>query len=373
MAEYFIGLMSGTSMDALDAVLVDFAISPPRLIATCSQELDEGLRSELLALAVPGDNELDRLAQLDIRLGRLSAQLCCDLLQQAGIGRGEVRAIGSHGQTVRHAPDAAIPYTVQIADPNTIAQLSGVTTVADFRRRDMVLGGQGAPLVPAFHQALFHNSEKNRVILNIGGIANITILPADSTQAVSGFDTGPGNMLMDAWSRLYLNRPYDDDGNWARSGSVDAGLLSDLMGDPYFAMIPPKSTGREQYNLHWLEQQLRGDHREEDVQATLCELTARSIAQAVEQFAAQSEEIFICGGGVRNSYLMERISHNLNGRRLSSTSELGIDPQWVEAMAFAWLARQTLRGLPGNLPAVTGASEAVILGGIYPAAPRHPA
>lgn len=370
MADYFIGLMSGTSMDALDAVLVDFAVTPPRLVATHSRELDQGLRQELLALAQPGDNELDRLAQLDVRLGTLSAQLCQELLTQADIDRRDIKAIGSHGQTVRHAPSATTPYTLQIGDPNTIAQLTGITTVADFRRRDMVVGGQGAPLVPAFHQALFHSSEKNRVILNIGGIANISILPADASQAVSGFDTGPGNMLMDAWIQRHRQQPYDKGGEWGRSGTADPELLNKLLGDPYFALSPPKSTGREQYNLHWLEQQLQGEYRAEDVQATLCELTAASIAYAVQQFAPQSEEIFVCGGGAYNNYLMERLASHLAEYHLDTTTRLGADPKWVEAMAFAWLARQTLHGLPGNLPAVTGAREAVILGGIYPA-PRQ--
>ncbi len=367
MADYFIGLMSGTSMDALDAVLVDFSLFPPQLIATHSHALGEELRQELLALAQPGDNELDRLAQLDVQIGRLSAQTCQQLLDKAGVNHDDIKAIGSHGQTVRHAPDAHTPYTVQIGDPNTIAQLTGITTVADFRRRDMVVGGQGAPLVPAFHKALFHSPEKDRVILNIGGIANISILPAAPLQPASGFDTGPGNMLMDAWTQLYQHQPYDENGEWARSGTVDTELLDDLLGDPYFSLQPPKSTGREQYNLHWLEQQMRGDHRVEDVQATLCELTAASISHAVLQFAPATEEVFICGGGARNSYLMERIGNYLEDCRVTTTSTLGVDPQWVEAMAFAWLARQILLGLPGNLPAVTGASEAVLLGGIYPA------
>jgi anhydro-N-acetylmuramic acid kinase len=371
MADYFIGLMSGTSMDALDAVLLDFAVSPPRLIATHSLELDEELRRALLALAQPGDNELDRLAQLDVQLGRLSAQLCLQLMDKAGIESREVQAIGSHGQTIRHAPSAHTPYTVQIGDPNTIAQLSGITTVADFRRRDLAVGGQGAPLVPAFHQALFHSGEKNRVILNIGGIANITTLPADTSQPASGFDTGPGNMLMDAWTQLYQKQPYDKNGDWARSGSVDAELLNELLSDPYFATQPPKSTGREQYNLHWLEQQMHGSHKVADVQATLCELTAATIAYAIMQFAPQTEELFVCGGGARNNYLMERIGYYLEGCSVTTTTELGIDPQWVEAMAFAWLARQTLLGLSGNLTTVTGAKEAVILGGIYPAPPQR--
>ncbi|MEN8171103.1 MAG: anhydro-N-acetylmuramic acid kinase [Pseudomonadota bacterium] len=370
MADYFIGLMSGTSMDALDAVLVDFSATPPHLIATHSHALDKAIRHEILALAQPGDNELDRLAQLDVRLGTLSAQLSLQLLEQAQIDSSEVRAIGSHGQTVRHAPDAPTPYTVQIGDPNTIAQLSGITTVADFRRRDMVAGGQGAPLVPAFHKALFHSSETNRVVLNIGGIANISILPADNSQAVNGFDTGPGNMLMDAWIQLKQHQPYDENGGWARSGSVNVELLNKLLSDPYFSRTPPKSTGREQYNLHWLEQQLHEAHQAQDIQATLCELSATTIANAVLQFAPNTDELYVCGGGARNSYLMERISDYLKGCHISTTAELGVEPQWVEAMAFAWLARQTLLGLPGNLPAVTGARKAVILGGIYPAPPQ---
>jgi anhydro-N-acetylmuramic acid kinase len=370
MADCFIGLMSGTSMDALDAVLVDFALSPPKVIATHSHELGESLRREILALAQPGDNELDRQAQLDVRLGRLSAQVCLKLLEKAGVAASDIQAIGSHGQTVRHSPDALTPYTVQISDPNTIAQLSGITTVADFRRRDMCVGGQGAPLVPAFHQALFRSNTKNRVILNIGGIANISLLPADASQAVIGFDTGPGNMLMDAWIQLYQGQPYDADGDWARSGRVDAELLNQLLTDPYLSMSPPKSTGREKYNLQWLEQQLSGGQNTQDIQATLSEFTAASIAYAILQFAPNTDEIYVCGGGARNGYLMERIKVYLDGCLVTTTSDLGVDPLWVEAMAFAWLARQTLLGLPGNLPAVTGASEAVILGGIYPAPPH---
>lgn len=367
MADYYIGLMSGTSMDALDAVLVDFSDTPPRLIASHSRNIDDALREALLALAQPGDNELDRTAQLDVRLGHFSAELCNELLAICAIEKGEIKAIGSHGQTIRHAPSAANPYTLQIGDPNTIAHMTGITTVADFRRRDMAAGGQGAPLVPAFHRALFQSSNKNRVILNIGGIANITVLPADESKPVFGFDTGPGNMLMDAWSQRYRHQPFDRDGAWARSGAVLSGLLNSLLSDPYLSQQPPKSTGREHYNLQWLEQQLQGGHSVADTQATLCEFTAITIASAIRQFAPASEELFVCGGGVRNGYLMERIASSLAGCSINTTAELGVDPQWVEAMAFAWLARQTMHHLPGNLPAVTGASEAVILGGIYPA------
>jgi anhydro-N-acetylmuramic acid kinase len=370
MAEHYIGLMSGTSMDALDAVVVDFASTPPRLIASHSLRLDNALRQEILELCSPGHNEIERLAELDVRIGQVSALATLQLLEKAELTAAAITGIGSHGQTIRHSPDTAIPYTLQIGDPNTIAQLSGITTVADFRRRDLVVGGQGAPLVPAFHQSLFRSQEKNRVILNIGGIANISILPADLSQPVSGFDTGPGNMLMDAWTQLYHRQPYDEGGNWARGGSVDDELLNDLLADPYLSLRPPKSTGREKYNLRWLEKQLSGEQSPRDVQASLCEQTAATIAYAVLQFAPDTEEIYVCGGGAHNGYLLERISAYLDGCHVTTTSDLGVDPQWVEAMAFAWLARQTLQGLPGNLPAVTGASEAVILGGIYPAPPN---
>lgn len=370
MADHFIGLMSGTSIDALDGVLVNFAGAHPSLIATHSEPLADGLRREIFALCQAGDNEIDRMARVDVLLGRQSAELVKKLLSKAKLQPREVAAIGSHGQTVRHLPEGQTPYTLQIGDPNTIAQLTGITTVADFRRRDLVVGGQGAPLVPAFHQALFRSDDKNRVILNIGGIANITILPASTREVVSGFDTGPGNMLMDAWCQLKRGQPFDDNGNWARSGNTDSTLLARLLEDHYLTMPPPKSTGRERYNLEWLQPQLPEGLSASDIQSTLCELTALSIARAVAEFAPQSEELFVCGGGARNAYLMERISANLTGHRLSTTAELGVDTQWVEAMAFAWMARQTIRGLPGNLPAVTGARESVILGAIYPGVPN---
>ncbi|MDH5785065.1 MAG: anhydro-N-acetylmuramic acid kinase [Chromatiales bacterium] len=367
MADYYIGVMSGTSMDAVDAVIVDFSTHPPQLLASHSREVSTPLREELLELAQPGNNEIDRMALLDRQIGNLIAELCNELITTTDINREQIAAIGSHGQTIRHAPDSTPSYTVQIGDPNTIAQLTGLSTVADFRRRDMVVGGQGAPLVPAFHQALFQCDEKNRVVMNIGGIANITVLPAGASGQVFGFDTGPGNMLMDAWIQHHLNQPYDTDGDWASSGAIEPELLGHLLRDPYLGKPPPKSTGREHYSLKWLEPHLQKEYALEDVQATLCEFTAISATSAIRQFAPQTEEIFVCGGGTRNSYLMERITHNLVGCRFNTTAELGVDPQWVEAMAFAWLARQTLLHLPGNLPAVTGASQSVILGAIYPA------
>lgn len=366
MAEYFIGLMSGTSMDALDAVLVDLEGGTPCLVASHSQPLPEELRQQLLSLATTAENELERAAQADISLGRFSARTVQQLLSQTGIDAGNIRAIGSHGQTIRHAPDATPPYTVQIGDGNTIAQLTGITTVADFRRRDMVAGGQGAPLVPAFHSALFRDPQLTRVILNIGGIANITILPSEPSLPVTGFDTGPGNVLMDSWCAEQKGVAFDAEGRWASSGAVNEALLERLLADPYFGRQPPKSTGREYFNLQWLRPKLPETLAPEDIQATLCELTARSIAEAVKRFSPDASELIVCGGGAYNTHLMQRLAATLPQLAVSDSTVSSVEPRWMEAMAFAWLARQTLRQLPGNLPAVTGARESVILGSIYP-------
>ncbi|MCW8828524.1 MAG: anhydro-N-acetylmuramic acid kinase [Gammaproteobacteria bacterium] len=369
MSEYYVGLMSGTSMDALDAVLVDFTENPPRLAATLSRPLPPTLRARLLDLSSAADNEIERGALADQQLGRFSAETVEQLLESAAVASQRVKAIGSHGQTIRHAPDASPPYTVQIGDGNTIAQLTGITTIADFRRRDMVVGGQGAPLVPAFHNALYRDGRCERVILNIGGMANISILPADGGQPVRGFDTGPGNILLDSWCQLQQGEPFDVDGRWAASGQLNSELLQRLLNDPYFRLAPPKSTGREYFNHNWLEARLHHSLPTEDIQATLVELTVRSIAEAIHQYSPASEEVVVCGGGAYNGYLMQRLAANLSGVRVESSAAKGIEPRWIEAMAFAWLARRTLRQLPGNLPAVTGASEAVILGAIYPANP----
>lgn len=366
MAEYYIGLMSGTSMDALDAVLVDFSNVPLRLVSHHSRPLPPDLRQQLLSLSSIGENELERVAQADIQLGRFCAETVLELLADAHIGHIEVIAIGSHGQTIRHAPNASPPYSVQIGDGNTIAQATGIATVTDFRRRDMVVGGQGAPLVPAFHEALYRSSNIERVILNIGGMANISILPADEDTPVSGFDTGPGNVLLDAWIQQKQGELYDMDGSWGRSGKVNATLLESLLSDPYFSLKPPKSTGREKFNLAWLQAHLAEKLSDEDIQATLVELTACSISQAIHDYAAESGELLVCGGGAHNGLLMERLAARLPQWHVGSTEEYGLAPRWVEATAFAWLARQTLLNLPGNLPSVTGATEAVVLGAIYP-------
>jgi len=366
---YYIGLMSGTSLDALDTALVDFSSQQPTLIATLSTEWPASLKSQLLALCSPGDNEIQRMGKADHELGKLCAQACQQLLKQAGIPADQVAAIGSHGQTIRHMPVSDTPFTLQIGDPNLIAQLTGITTVADFRRRDMAAGGQGAPLAPGLHAAIFRSTDKNRAILNIGGMANLTLLFADQSLPVTGFDTGPGNILLDSWCQQHLHKAYDQDGQWARSGTVNFDLLERLLTTPYFASPPPKSTGRELFNPQWLEQQLKDGFLNistENVAATLAELTAESICKDLQQHYPNCEELLVCGGGAHNHFLMERIEAlTAESVNVDTTSSLGIEPDWVEAAAFACFAKQTLEHKPSNLPSVTGANSSCILGGVY--------
>jgi anhydro-N-acetylmuramic acid kinase len=369
--DYFIGLMSGTSLDAIDAVLVDFSGDLPNLRYSINHPLPQALRADIQDLCSPGDNEIERLGQADILLGKAFANAANDLLKSANVSNTDVIAIGSHGQTIRHLPE--IGFTLQIGDPNIIAEHTGITTVADLRRRDMAAGGQGAPLVSAFHAAVFSNEQHSdeqqaRVILNIGGMANVTLLIPG--QPVSGFDTGPGNILMDAWIQHHQQQTFDRNGAWAASGAVDDALLANMLQDDFFQQPPPKSTGRERFNLDWLNQHLNVSEPSlaaEDIQATLCELTAASIANAVTNFAPAGSGIIVCGGGARNSYLMERLAKRLSGNALKTSDESGIAAEWVEATAFAWLARETLAHRPGNVPTVTGAARPVVLGGIYPA------
>lgn len=367
MAEFYLGLMSGTSMDAVDAALVDFSSLPPRLLATHSIPMPDHLREALLRLAAEHTpHPLQCLGELDHHLGCLFARAVNELLAQAGVAADAVQAIGSHGQTLYHQPHGMVPFTLQLADPNIIAERTDITTVADFRRRDMAAGGQGAPLVPAFHAAMLRQPGVDRVILNIGGMANITLLPAAADTPVSGFDTGPGNALLDGWAERHLGTRYDTDGEWGAAGQVLPGLLQALLAEPYFRQAPPKSTGRELFNLAWLERHLRGGENTADVQATLAELTAVSAAMAILSHSPETMEVLVCGGGARNGHLMARLRAHLPHCRVSDTRQYGLDPQWVEAMAFAWLARQSLLGRPGNLPAVTGATRPVVLGAIYP-------
>jgi len=367
--KYFIGLMSGTSLDSLDAALVDFSEPLPKLEATLTTELPESLKSQLLALCSPGDNEIQRMGVADHQLGKLSAQACQTLLNSAGITANQVAAIGSHGQTIRHIPEGNTPFTLQIGDPNLIAQLTRITTVADFRRRDMAAGGQGAPLAPCFHAAMFSSPKTKRALVNIGGMANLTLLQANSAHAVIGFDTGPGNVLIDSWCQRHLNKAFDQDGQWANSGNNNTPLLSQLLKNPYFSSLPPKSTGRELFNQQWLDQQLKYGYLNispADIAATLTELTAQSICNDLERHFVDCEELLVCGGGAHNSFLLERINALTAPQVIvKTTSDVGIAPDWVEAAAFAWFAKQTLAHQPANLPSVTGANNACILGGVY--------
>lgn len=363
MSELYIGLMSGTSADGIDAALVDFSQTQPKLVHSHYYKFSPDLRQTILGLCQPGADEIKRMGDLDILLGKAFADTTNTLLQESRTSAKQVRAIGCHGQTIRHYPDRS--FTLQVGDPNIIAAKTGITTIADFRRRDMAHGGQGAPLIPAFHQAIFAKKGYNRAVVNIGGIANITLLP-DDNQTVSGFDTGPGNTLLDAWTEKYLQQTYDRDGSWASQGNVNQALFEKLFADPFFHLSPPKSTGREYFNLGWLENYLPASLSPVDVQTTLVALTAHSIINAIKQYFLQGE-IFICGGGVHNLFLMEQLRNHAGTLSVHSTQKLDIDPDWVEAIAFAWLAKQTLAGNTSNIPAVTGAKQSAVLGGIYQA------
>lgn len=359
--------MSGTSADAVDAALVSIDENRCEVISAIQLPLPNPIRDSVIGLFYPGVNEIDRMGELDVRLGRLFADATLQLLTQSEHTAGDIVAIGSHGQTVRHRPrnSEGANFTLQLGDPNTIAQITGITTVADFRRRDMAAGGQGAPLVPAFHQAVFSHPQRFRVVLNIGGIANITVLTADG--AVYGYDTGPGNGLMDAWVARCTGEAVDCDGAWAGRGIVSTELFAALYAHPYFTIRPPKSTGREEFSLAWLLKTLQSFPHlsERDIQATLLELTARSIADQIK-YAGDGGEVLVCGGGAHNGTLMRRLSALLPDFNVWTTDKFGIPVNYVEAAAFAWLAMRTLKQLTGNVPAVTGAHHEVVLGGIYP-------
>ncbi len=367
---YYIGLMSGTSVDSIDAVLVDFQQpSQTTLVATHGHAIPGELRRQLLDLNSTPRITLNDLGELDHQLGHLFADATEALIDQAGATREQIVAIGSHGQTIYHAPNGPRPFTMQIGDPNIIAERCGITTIADLRRRDVAAGGQGAPLVPAFHAAVFYSQEKSRVIVNIGGIANISHLPCNGATGL-GFDTGPGNGLLDTWIELHRQTNVDINGEWGRSGKLNQTLLEALLDDSYFHRPPPKSSGRDYFNLAWLKQnliQLGSAVSPQDVQSTLHHLTAASIAQAITHYARDCDEIYVCGGGAHNAFLLECLQHHCPHTPVATTNSLGIDPDWIEASAFAWLAMRTLNHQSGNLPSVTGAHHPVILGAIYPA------
>ncbi len=365
-----VGLMSGTSLDAIDAALVRCSDNGIDLLDCLEFPLKAELRAEIAAISHSGVDEIERLGVLDRQLGHCFGQAALDLLRQAGVDRGKVRAIGSHGQTIRHRPPSAASgidnaFSLQIGDPNTIAEITGITTVADFRRRDIAAGGEGAPLVPAYHAAVFSEPGKTRAIINIGGIANISLIDGDS---VSGFDSGPGNTLLDQWAQRHIGHQYDAHGSWAAEGTVIADLLERLLQGPYFSSPAPKSTGKETFNLSWLEVALAElpEQAPGDVQATLCELTAATIVGALESTGASLDDIYLCGGGAANTDLMRRIYRRVEPVYMGTTAELGCDPAWVEAAAFAWLAGRCLDGLPGNVPAVTGATGPRVLGAVFP-------
>lgn len=370
----FLGLISGTSADGIDAALVRFdqhaSALRCELLLGRTYRWDEATRGALIALGQGGDAaSLDEVGRLDALTGIHFAEAALRLLDEAGVPARDVRAIGSHGQTIRHRPHADPPFTWQIGDGNVIAERSGIDTVADFRRRDVAAGGHGAPLMPAFHAALLGSAEEERAVLNLGGIGNFTLLPRSGDGiAVRGFDTGPANALMDAWCERHTGAAFDAGGAFAAGGQADEGLLARLLEEPWFALPPPKSTGREQFHLAWLETRL-GDHPASpaDVQATLLELTAATITDALRANQPGTRRVLVCGGGVHNARLMARLAAWMPEVSVESTAAHGLDPDFVEAMGFAWLARETLAGRPGNLPAVTGARGPRVLGTVFPA------
>ncbi len=367
-SERYIGIMSGTSMDGADAVLVDFSGARPEVLAAASEPFPEALRAAYGALQQPGENEIHREALAANALAEVYAACVATLLREAGVPASAVAAIGAHGQTIRHRPGLydGIGYTRQSQHPARLAELTGIDVVADFRSRDVAAGGQGAPLVPALHHALFGSDVETRVACNIGGISNISILPA--TGAVSGFDCGPGNALLDYWIHRHRELPFDSNGDWAASGRVDDALLARCLADPYFSAPPPKSTGRDLFHPGWLDIQLQafGHLAPDDVQATLAALTAEAIARDIRTHARDARRLVVCGGGARNAFVMTRLAQALPGVAIETSEHYGVPVSQVEAIAFAWLARQCTLRLPGNVPTVTGAAGQRVLGAIYP-------
>ena len=360
--DLYVGLMSGTSLDGVDAVLADFSVRPPRVRASAHHPFPALLRAELLALQSPGHDEIARAAVAGNVLALAYASAVEEVLLAAGADKSVVQAIGCHGQTVRHRPERG--FTSQIGNPALLAERTAIRVVADFRSRDIAAGGQGAPLAPAFHAEVFLDRNEHRAILNLGGIANVTRLAPEG--AITGFDTGPGNCLMDLWCAQHTGAPFDDAGKWAAGGRVLPRLLARMQQDPYFSLPPPKSTGRDLFNDAWVRARIKTEDEAQSVQATLLELTARSICDAIGRHLPRTQRVIACGGGTKNLALMTRLKDLLDPVALDSSDLHGLDPQLVEALAFAWLARQRVRGLPGNLPSVTGALGRRVLGAVYP-------
>lgn len=363
----WVGVMSGSSLDGIDVALTEQTDTDCKILATHFQPYSANTKNALLALHFPSENELEASALMANQLARLYATAINTLLNKHDIKPKQISAIGCHGQTIRHCPrhNDDVGYTIQLGNNALLAELTKINVVGDFRSRDIAAGGQGAPLVPAFHQATFASKKKSRAILNIGGIANITFLA--TTGEVSGFDSGPGNILLDHWVKLKRGQDYDADGTWAATGHVDQPFLERMLADAYFTLQPPKSTGRDLFNAAWLKQHLPSDYRPEDIARTLVELTADSICQAVIQHSADVDEVYLCGGGTHNKLLLNCLKQKLSNIKLAQTDELGIDADWVEATAFSWLAKQTMQQAPSNLPSATGANGFRILGAIYPA------
>ncbi len=359
--EKYIGIMSGTSLDGIDAVLVATDGEQVQLLARTASPFEPDLRQRLLTLAGGAAVTARQWGELDAELGQAYAAITMQLLRESGHSAEQIRAIGCHGQTVWHQPAGPLPFSLQLGDGNRLAADTGIIAINDFRRKDMALGGQGAPLVPAFHQRVLGGMDQVRILVNIGGIANITVLAPD--RPVLGFDVGPGNMLMDLWTRRHLGQPYDKDAAFGFRGKVDATLLARLLAEPWLALPAPKSTGRELFNEHWLDARLPDGLAPADVQATLAEFTATAIANEVDKWPAG--ELLVCGGGGHNPLLMQRLAALLPGWRVDTSNSVGVDMDAMEAMAFAWLAHQTIHGLAGNLPDVTGARRPAILGAIH--------
>ncbi len=366
MDELYIGLMSGTSNDGIDTCLVNLSEQKFEVLGTCYQAYPQEIKTQLDELINNQTSPLATLSALDHSLAVLNAVAVNKLLQSCNIHKNSVAAIGYHGQTIYHEPTADKANSIQIGNPNFLAAHTNITVVADFRRMDMAVAGQGAPLVPAFHQSLFQDTLKNRAILNIGGIANLTILPKDKTLPVTGFDTGPGNALLNEWNQRHQHSDYDKDGQWAAKGNCIETLLQELLTDEYFSKPPPKSTGREYFNLNRLEQNVQLNiYNAQDIQTTLTHFSVQSIALALVSHAPETQQVFVCGGGINNHFLMDLLIKQLASIEIDSTEQIGLHPDWVEATAFAWLAKQRLLEKPGNITSVTGATREVLLGAIY--------
>jgi anhydro-N-acetylmuramic acid kinase len=368
MPQFYLGLMSGTSIDGVDAALVDFSAAQPRLLDCQTYPFPPSLLDELHQLCSPGDNEIELMGRADRAVAEVFAHASLSLLKDNFLRPDQICAIGSHGQTIRHIPFSENSFSLQIGDPNTIAAITGIDVIADFRRKDIALGGQGAPLVPAFHKAIFASSQHSRAVVNIGGIANLTYLPKDASDNVIGFDTGPGNTLLDVWCKLHTGQNYDEKGQWAAQSSADPELLKLLSAHPHFAASWPKSTGREQFNLPWLQLNISHLNRPIDpqaVQATLVMLTTQSIVKQVQNFK-DVEHVYICGGGAQNDFLMEELESELHECEFFTTDELGVKADAVEAMAFAWLAYAHVHKIHGSIPSVTGAIRGAVLGTYCP-------